>query len=263
MSTAALLTPSIVNPETPAAPQQPHNPNGGPRTEAGKATSSKNATTNGLFAQRDFIRPGEEEDYARSKAEIAEALAPVGPLELNLSGEIHRATWRLRRCGEVEAHMVIGLDDGSGYIPDPMEAASARAEKVQKSVDRARAQSHRLLHKCTAELRKLQTERQYRNELFEAGTDISLLGVCDLRSVRKSIVEQETAIFRSQKAEMEALYATPAMPPVAGASSFCKTDPAPSQTPRNAECPCKSGLKYKRCCGEDAPAVLQEVLHAA
>jgi uncharacterized protein YecA (UPF0149 family) len=36
-------------------------------------------------------------------------------------------------------------------------------------------------------------------------------------------------------------------------SSFCK------QTPRNAECPCGSGAKYKRCCGKNAPAVL----HAA
>jgi preprotein translocase subunit SecA len=27
-------------------------------------------------------------------------------------------------------------------------------------------------------------------------------------------------------------------------------------TPRNAPCPCGSGQKYKRCCGRNAPAVL-------
>ena len=30
----------------------------------------------------------------------------------------------------------------------------------------------------------------------------------------------------------------------------------PTQVPRNASCPCGSGVKYKRCCGTRAPAVL-------
>ena len=35
------------------------------------------------------------------------------------------------------------------------------------------------------------------------------------------------------------------------------TQPAqPHQTPRNAECPCGSKLKFKRCCGRNAPPVL-------
>jgi hypothetical protein len=28
-------------------------------------------------------------------------------------------------------------------------------------------------------------------------------------------------------------------------------------TSRNAQCPCGSGLKYKRCCGPDAAPILQ------
>jgi hypothetical protein len=36
-------------------------------------------------------------------------------------------------------------------------------------------------------------------------------------------------------------------------SSFCKP---PAPTPRNALCPCGSGAKYKRCCGKNAPPVL-------
>jgi uncharacterized protein YchJ len=35
-------------------------------------------------------------------------------------------------------------------------------------------------------------------------------------------------------------------------SSFCN----PPATPRNALCPCGSGVKYKRCCGTNAPPVL-------
>jgi uncharacterized protein YecA (UPF0149 family) len=33
--------------------------------------------------------------------------------------------------------------------------------------------------------------------------------------------------------------------------------------PRNAECPCKSGLEYKRCCGKSAAAVLNVTRKAA
>ena len=176
-------------------------PRGGPNTPEGKAISSMNAVTHGLFTARDFVRPGEETLYSELAESLNEELVPNGPLELNLVEEIRRAMWRLRRCGEVESHLVIGLDDGRGYIFDPMETANAAAEKVQKSVDRARSQAHRLLHKCAAELRKLQTER-----------------------------------------------ATPV--PKAAPGSFCKTGihslPAPSPTPRNAECPCGSGMKHKR-----------------
>ncbi|MBL8173241.1 MAG: SEC-C domain-containing protein [Bryobacterales bacterium] len=32
--------------------------------------------------------------------------------------------------------------------------------------------------------------------------------------------------------------------------------PQTAQTPRNASCPCGSGQKFKRCCGKDAPPVL-------
>lgn len=34
-------------------------------------------------------------------------LAPVGVPEEIFAWEVHRAIWRLRRCGEVESHLVI------------------------------------------------------------------------------------------------------------------------------------------------------------
>jgi SEC-C motif len=257
-------------------------PRGGPRTDTGKANSSKNAAIdsqpnspalsplsncrrtdtcgqNGLFTAQDFIRPGEESLYSSLDESLRKDLAPAGMLEHNLVDEIRRAMWRLRRCGHIEETFATSefADANSAPIPDPMQNESTA--RLQLSVDRARAQSHRLLHKCTAELRKIQTERQFRNEYFKAGTDLSEFGICDWRSVRKSIDQQETASFRNQKAELAILYGTPAPPPEATpvTSSFCKTDSAQVQTPRNADCPCKSGLKYKRCCGQSAPPMLQ------
>jgi len=202
MSTAAQIAANTINAQSST----------GARTEAGHAASSKNATTHGLFTLRDFIRPGEEQVYAQSKSELIDSLAPSGPLESNLVDEIHRAMWRMRRCGQVEANLIIRLDDDRGYIFDPMETADAACEKIQRSVDRARSQAHRLLHKCTAELRKLQTERHYRNECLPAGTDISSLGVCDVQSIRKGLDRQFMAEHRRKKHQ---------------SGSNCKTDPAP------------------------------------
>jgi hypothetical protein len=48
-------------------------------------------------------------------------------------------------------------------------------------------------------------------------------------------------------------FCNPIAPAPAPASSFCEK---PNQTPRNATCPCGSGTKYKRCCGKNAPPVL-------
>jgi hypothetical protein len=132
----------------------------GPRSEAGRATSSRNSTKHGLFATNDYIRPDEEPFYAELNEKLRQDLAPASTLEHNLVDEIRRAMWRLRRCGQVEEGFL-----GTTPIEDPMQ--NNTTAPLQNSVDRARAHSHRLLHKCTAELRKLQTERQFRNDLLE------------------------------------------------------------------------------------------------
>jgi uncharacterized protein YchJ len=188
----------------------------GPRTEEGKAACSKNATTHGLFTAGDFIRPGEETSYARLGDALLEDHVPQTILEHTLVDEIRRAMWRLRRCGQVEADLVAILRGvNPACILDPMETDHLYAEKVQKSVDRARAQAHRLLHKCTAELRKLQAERRVAHETAE--------------SRAFSVVPR--------RYKTEPIAANPSAPNYPNIA-------------RNALCPCQSGLKYKRCCGK-------------
>lgn len=189
----------------------------GPVTDEGKATSSKNGITHGLFAMRDFVRPNEIAEYTSLCNRIVAELAPVGVLEETLVEEIRRATWRLRRCGQVESTLLASLADNSDDtddIPDPM--AHERLSATQRSVDRARSQAHRLLHKCTAELRRLQTERRKREEVSS----------------------------------------TPPTPAKAAPVTM-RTQSQPVETPRSAPCPCGSGQKYKRCCGRLAPPVLK------
>ena len=198
----------------------------GPRTPEGLSASSKNATTNGLYAIHDFIRPGEQPLYDELNSSLFDDLAPQGMLESNLVDEIRRAMWRLRRCGLVEESFSI-------LAADPMQIESQA--KLQASVDRARSQAHRLLHKCTAELRKLQTERIYRNESLEAGTDLSAFGVCDWQSIQTRLIKNTTArawrrrklAIQADRAELDAYCSAPP-PPARESGPFCKTSESPA-----------------------------------
>jgi hypothetical protein len=279
MSTAAQIDANRINAESST----------GPRTEAGKATSSQNAVSHGLFATRDFIRPGEEEAYSELDSMAEEQFSPRGLLECTLVDEIVRAMWRLRRCGQIEASFVNALATESGPILDPMQ--NEAIARLQNSVDRARAQSHRLLHRCTQELRRLQTERHYRNETTEAGTDLTYLGLSDFRAVKKGAAENKMASLRQRRQEVNDQFdylkrSFELSNSESDDAESDDTDPDDTdsdgvaldldemplaQTPltertqssrprtveiaRNAPCPCNSGKKYKRCCGVNAPAL--------
>ncbi len=183
----------------------------GPRTVEGKARVSRNATTFGLYSAGDVVRPDQESLYQAFCEDFQNELAPQGAMETTLAAEIIHAAWRLRRCAEAEST----LEPQSGLDPmlDPATAAA------QNSIDRARAQALRHLHRATAELRRLQKERQIRT---------------------KGPSEQQ-------------------VPQLVKTAATKQTQSEPPQTqliPRGAPCPCGSGAKYKRCCGTNAPAVL-------
>jgi hypothetical protein len=233
----------------------------GPRTEAGKAISARNSTKHGLFTQRDFVLEGEDEEYAQTFAELMAELSPGGVLEQTFATEIMGANWRLRRCGILEFDLARATDRG----PDAQDA-------IQKSIDRARAQSHNILRRSLAELRKLQTERHARILLTPDGQPPTDLGLTDSRQAvntaarstqtidpKRAAVEEQ---WRRKEEEINAFLedssfckpanSAPSTAQKPAASSFCNL-PA---TPRNALCPCGSGAKFKRCCGRNAPPVL-------
>ena len=133
----------------------------GPRTETGKAKSSRNAIRTGLYAARDFVRPEEEEEYAQTLIKLMDELTPENSVEQTFATEIMGATWRLRRCRLVEESFSF-LDDLNF---DPM--IDERTEKQQKSVDRARAQSHLILRRSLDELRKLQKGRTIQEQIAD------------------------------------------------------------------------------------------------
>jgi hypothetical protein len=67
-----------------------------------ESPSSQNALTHGLCAARDFIRSGEESEYAQILQSATAEIEPVGIIEETFAAEIVGATWRLRRCRMVE-----------------------------------------------------------------------------------------------------------------------------------------------------------------
>jgi hypothetical protein len=229
---------------TDAIPQSPPRGATGPRTEAGKATSARNSTKHGLFARRDFILEGEDEEYAQTFSALMAELSPAGVLEQTFATEIIGATWRLRRCGILEFDLARSAD----RAPDAQDA-------IQKSIDRARAQSHNILRRSLAELRKLQTERHTRILTTPDGqTPGSFCQPPESATPAGSSFckPAQAAPATPSNPAGSSFYKLPAAAAIPAGSSFCKTP----VTPRNAPCPCGSGAKYKRCCGRNAPPVL-------
>ena len=271
----------------------------GPKTEAGKAKSSRNAIRTGLYAARDFIREGEEEEYAQSLIRLMDELTPDGELEQTFATEIMGSTWRLRRCRLVEE--AFGMVDDLDF--DPM--MDERTEKQQKSVDRARAQSHLILRRSIAELAKLQKARFLCEQSQEhskptpgpapaspgtpAGFD-ALMALADKQLAQRyresagpkidfpGLIPNQTDT--KTRDSWSGSFCNPVAPAPVGqvsdppssvpaVGSFCKTNAAPAvpqpkatpstrQVPRNAPCPCRSGLKYKKCCGGPAAQPLNK-----
>jgi hypothetical protein len=273
----------------------------GPRTEPGKARSSRNALSFGLFTLNDFVRENEAEHYTKICTSLWTELTPEGTVEELLTTELISSTWRLRRCRMVEE------DLAEITILDPMQ--DPETQKQQKSVDRARAQSHSIFHRCLNALRKVQTERGIRCQIFPESGPPQGLGLMDILKVSKvkpfdpttqaspaspqpapTEPDAPDAADDKMDAGMDALMAlaeqqlaqrfreqglagfgviptpTPAAAPQAPVemASNCKpaaTVPAPTSwfrrnAPRNAPCPCGSGAKFKRCCGNPAAQAL-------
>ena len=214
-------------------------------TEEGKQASSRNAITFGLFTQNEYVRPGEEDEYARFCLAFRRDLNPDGAAEETLATLMVSASWRIRRCALVEA----GLAPASDL--DPMQDDSCSS--LQNSVDRARSRAFNLFHRTMADLRRLQTDKRIRLELSDE-PDGNLPDLTDYRAVTRALCDNATQILRAKKIggldSTKALLEYTTTPPPA---SFCNEPPAVS---RNAPCPCGSGEKYKRCCGKSAPPVL-------
>jgi len=195
----------------------------GPVTAAGKARVSQNASKLGLFSVANFVRPEEQGIFAEFETGYLAELAPDSSLEQTLAREIIHAAWRLRRCADLE-------------IAPPDNLADEELDRLQISIDRARAAAQRTFHRSLKELRRIQSGHLEPAVLMiEQAKAMDALLKNDLEQRRRQLTEN---------AEQNSAKQTQSEP----AKTVC--------IPRSAPCPCKSGEKYKRCCGKNAPPVL-------
>jgi hypothetical protein len=197
----------------------------GPKTEQGKARSAANSRTSGLFSTKNLVGPDEAEEYQSLSAGLLAELQPATILEQAFAAEILRSLWRLRRCGLVEAALT------------PSE--NPATDTAQLAIDRAQAQSNASLRRATAELRRLQTEREVRNQCGSAEGLTSRKEVLSARLLHRRLDGLHRFETILQQADSEITN---------------RTQSELSSVPRNAPCPCGSGQKYKRCCGRNSPA---------
>src|SRR5690348_17162212 len=136
----------------------------GPVTAAGKAAVSQNATQAhrqplglpscaakkepGLFSVANFVRSEEQDIFHEFESGYLAELAPDSSLEQTLAREIIQAAWRLRRCANLE-------------VAPPEDLTDEELDRLQISIDRARAAAQRTFHRSLKELRRLQSERLY------------------------------------------------------------------------------------------------------
>jgi hypothetical protein len=196
----------------------------GPVTATGKARVSQNATKFGLFSVANFVRPEERDIFNEFEAGYMLELSPGSPLEQTLACEIVHAAWRLRRCASLE-------------VAPPDNLTDEELDRLQISIDRARSAAQRTFHRSLKELRRLQSGHLEPAVLMleqAKAMDAMLLKNVKERRPQAAVETAEHNLAKQTQSQPE------------------KT----ALIPRSAPCPCKSGEKYKRCCGKNAPPVL-------
>jgi hypothetical protein len=186
-----------------------------------------------LYAARDFIRPGEDEEYARTLNTLMDELTPEGTLEQTFALEIMGATWRLRRCRLVED--AFSSIDNLNF--DAM--TDERTEKQQKILDRARAQSHLVIRRSIAELRKLQTSRTIRQKR----KDDEIPALTDMKQV---------AIVLKTQNQADNKKSGPRPKTDAGRRKWDVVWVPGFDHSTAVKCPCGSTAYFEYCCGKAA-----------
>ena len=104
---------------------------GGPKTQGGKAASSKNATKHGLLSPRPVVYAFERrEDYDTFCEGIIESLSPQGTLELDLAEQVASLLWRRKRITHYEAEMIaISIEEVDEKVGRVDVADEAHREK--------------------------------------------------------------------------------------------------------------------------------------
>lgn len=145
----------------------------GPRTAAGKARSSRNATKHGLTAAL-VLAPGERLSVFNAFAEAMTAsLMPVGEVEALLVERVALCAWRLRRVSRLEAayarskveHHTQRMTEGFAYGTEGLSSQGVEGTYVERqasvlvNLSRYEAALERSMYRALHELERAQAAR--------------------------------------------------------------------------------------------------------
>ena len=159
----------------------------GPKTEAGKASVSQNATSHGLSSGSFTLLPHENaEEFHQLLESLNQQFEPASPVEDFLVNELARAQWKLDRIDAIEARILDGA--AAGDAEDPWAAVARRFQgqtgDALVQLDRYAASARRAWHKSLDALLRLRAsenlagERASRTErnLSEAAVNLVITG---------------------------------------------------------------------------------------
>jgi hypothetical protein len=193
----------------------------GPRTPEGKARSSQNSRSHGLFSAVDSFTPLDREAYEGFLHHFTLAWGPASAVSRRVVEQIALAHFRLERVRALQAshlaRQVQALCEAEGL---PAPASLPEQADLEARVHFADAQGPKLLDRF----------HRYEQSFLR-----------EIRRLEASLM----LILQSESRRSEP------PPPALPAKSALQNEPIP----RSAPCPCGSGLKFKRCCGPQAPPV--------
>jgi hypothetical protein len=200
----------------------------GPHTPAGKSASSLNNLRHG-FRSQSVLLPGDDAaEYAALLDELSAHFPTRDLSELRCVREMADAEWRLRRV-RLQQEIILSAKIAELAVDHPSATPALLQVLAAEALTRELAACLRYESKF-----ERQYDRAYRTwTSYQTGKT---------REQTRQLDNQIKAIFTAPPPEL------PDEP-----------NSAPAPTPRSAPCPCGSGEKYKRCCGKNAPAVLENM----
>lgn len=113
----------------------------GPRTEEGKAASSKNALTHGLSSRATLIAGEDRADYDALRSDLYAHFLPPNEYARTLVDALCEKVWRLKRVGRLEA-LLFEVDAHKFKLPfgpTPIEQAKAEFEQSRPELSLMRS----------------------------------------------------------------------------------------------------------------------------
>ena len=228
----------------------------GPATEAGKAASSRNNLRHGFRSQTVLLPGDDPAEYEALLTELTLYFAPQELMETRYVREMADADWRLRRLRQ--------------HLESAIARQMAKLASAQPDASTLELQSlaiETLSDTGTSYGTWLRYETKLGRQYDRAFKDWTAY-----QQLRRKAADKDANL-----AMKKVLFASaPDSPPEPLASNVQKSQaaqnaapqPAPQsasnvQIARNADCPCGSRQKYKRCCGTGAPPVLSNNLPKA